>query len=166
MSRMPQDPWADWWTAEGTGAEERADAALREAFAAISRRPVTAALHDRLIAISARSQAQPSRTWSERWVAAGLVLGALALTAAPLTVLVGFVLVGPARLLTSVVRACVWMSEWLNAGASVWALLARTGDAVGYAVVTPAGSSFLTVSLVVASMALVVLNRYLSVERS
>ena len=166
MSRMPQDPWADWWTAEGTGADERADTALREVFAAVPRRLVTPVLHERLIAISGRSPVQPSRPWSERWVAAGLVLGALALTAAPLTVLVGFVLVGPARLLTGVVRACVWMSEWMNAGASIWALLARTGGALGYAVVTPTGSSFLTVSLLVASMALVVLNRYLSVERS
>jgi uncharacterized membrane protein HdeD (DUF308 family) len=163
---MPQDPWADWWTAEGTGADERADTALREAFTAVPRRPVTAALHERLIEITGRSRVQPSRPWSERWVAAGLVLGALALTVAPLTVLAGFVLVGPARLLTSVVRVCVWLSEWMNAGASIWALLARTGGAVEYAVVTPAGSSFLTVSLIVASMALVVLNRYLSVERS
>jgi hypothetical protein len=164
---MPQDPWADWWTAEGTGADERADAALREAFTAVPRRPVTAALHDRLIEMTtSRSRVQPSRPWSERWVAAGLVLGALALTVAPLTVLAGFVLVGPARLLTSVVRACVWLSEWLNTGASVWALLARTGGALEYAVVTPAGSSFLMVSLIVASMALMVLNRYLSVERS
>jgi hypothetical protein len=115
---------------------------------------------------TSRSRVQPSRPWSERWVAAGLVLGALALTVAPLTVLAGFVLVGPARLLTSVVRACVWLSEWLNTGASVWALLARTGGALEYAVVTPAGSSFLMVSLIVASMALMVLNRYLSVERS
>jgi hypothetical protein len=163
---MSQDPWADWWTAEARAADDRADAALREAFAAIPRRPVTAALHQQLIEITGRSRAQPPRPWSERWVAAGLVLGALALTAAPLTVLVTFVLVGPARLLTTVVRACVWLSEWINAGASVWALLARTGGALEYAVVTPAGSSFLTVSLIVASMALVVLNRYLSVERS
>jgi hypothetical protein len=163
---MPRDSWADWWTAETAGADERADTALREAFGVVQRRPVTASLHERLLEISGRSHPQPSRTWSERWVAAGLVLGALALTAAPLTVLAGFVFVGPARVLTGVVRACVWLGEWVNAGASIWALLARTGGALGYAVVTPTGSSLLTVSLIVASMALIVLNRYLTVERS
>jgi hypothetical protein len=166
MSRMPQDPWADWWAAERDGASERADTALREAFGAVPRRALTAALHEQLVQASATLRATPRTRWSERWVAAGLVLAALGLTVAPLSVVAAFFLIGPGRVVSGLARGCVWLMEWLNAGASIWGLLARTGSALGYAAVTPTGSSMLTVALLVASMALIVLNRYLTVERS
>jgi hypothetical protein len=165
MSRNPRDAWIEWLEAEKAGAADRADMALREAFAVLPRRAPTAALHGRLIGITAISRG-PARGRSEAWVAAGLVLAALGLTAAPLGIIAGFFLISPGRVVSGVAQACVWLTEWLNAGASIWALLGRTGSALGHAAVTPTGSSLLTVALLVASMALLALNRYLPVERS
>ena len=165
MSRKPEDSWVEWLEAERAGAGDRADSALREAFAVLPRRAPTPALHDRLLRLTATSRAH-SRSRSEAWVAAGLVLAALALTAAPLGIIAGFFLISPGRVVSGVAQACVWLTEWLNAGASIWGLLARTGSALGHAAVTPTGSSLLTVALLVASTALLVLNRYLPVERS
>lgn len=165
MSRKPGDSWAEWLQAERTGADDRADSALREAFAALPRRSPTPGFHERLVR-TAIVPRRPLARRSEAWVAAGLVLTALALTAAPIMVIAAFFLVTPGRVVSGVARACVWLGEWLNAGASIWGLLERTGSALGYAVVTPAGSSMITVALLVASMALLVLNRYLPAERS
>lgn len=166
MSRMPQDPWAEWLAAEKAGASERADSALREAFATVPRRALASGLHERLLELGAGSRMQPRSGQSERWIAAGLVFAALGLTAVPLGVIAGFFLLSPGRVVSGVARACVWMTEWLNAGVSIWGLLARTGSALGYAAVTPTGSSLLTIALLVASMALLMLNRYMPVERS
>jgi hypothetical protein len=45
-------------------------------------------------------------------------------------------------------------------------VMAQTGSALGHAAGSPAGSAGVTASLVVASMALLLLNRYLPPERS
>lgn len=166
MSRRPQDAWADWLSAERAGAPDRADTALREAFASVPRRQPAADLHERLLSAATAARQAPARRWSERWVAAGLVLAALGLTAAPLAVIAGFFFVSPARVASGVARACLWLTEWMNAGASIWALMTRIGEALGTAAASPTGSSLLTGALLVASMALLMLNRYLPAERS
>jgi len=163
---MPQDAWAEWLEAERTGALDRADSALREAFATVPRRGPGAGFADRVI----RARRVPAMAGvgrpSELWVTAGLLLGALGLTAAPLAVIAGLFVVDPGRVVATLARACVGMAEWLNAGASIWGLLIRAGTAAGQAAVSPTGSMLLTAALLAASMALVVLNRYLPVERS
>ncbi|HXE81278.1 MAG TPA: hypothetical protein VNK41_11035, partial [Vicinamibacterales bacterium] len=103
---------------------------------------------------------------SEIWVTASLLLGALALTAAPLTVVAGLFMIDPGRVIAGLARACVRIGEWLNTGASIWGVLIRAGAAVGEAALSPTVSIVLTAALLIASMALVVLNRYLPTERS
>jgi hypothetical protein len=49
---------------------------------------------------------------------------------------------------------------------SLWTVLGRTGQALGQATGSPTVSLVLTVALLAASSALLVLNRYLPVERS
>ena len=166
MRRMPRDAWAEWLEAERSGALERADSALGEAFATVLRRSPGAGFEERVVsARRATARVRVSRR-SEVWVTAGLLLGALGLTAAPLAVVAGLFVVNPGRVIAALARACVGMAEWLNAGASVWGLLIRAGTAAGQAAVSPTGSILLTAALLVASMALVVLNRYLPAERS
>ena len=165
MPRMPQDAWAEWLEAERSGALDRADAALREAFAGVPRRSPAPGFQDRVLHAS-RLPAMPASRRSEVWVTAGLLLGALGLTAAPLAVVGGLFVIDPGRVIAALARACVGIGEWLNAGASIWGVLIRAGGAVGQAAVSPAGSILLTAALLAASMALVVLNRYLPAERS
>jgi hypothetical protein len=166
MPQTPPNPWADWLLAERADALDRADAALREAFAAVPRRPPSVALHDRLLQLSAASGMGARRRHSERWVAAGVILAAFAFTVTPLAIIVGLFLINPGRVAAGVAQACVWLSEWVNAGASVWTLATQTGNALGMAAASPSGSMMLTVSLIIASTALVALNRYMTLERS
>jgi hypothetical protein len=166
MQRDPDDACAAWLAAEQAGDVDRADAALRGALEALPRRSPTPALTDRLMRMAAVQHARRGQQASDQWVAAGLVGIALALTLLP----VGFIGVlafgGAGRIVSWMARTCVWLAEWLDAGVSVWTLLARTGGAVGQAAGSPMGSAALTLTLLVASTALLVLNRYLPAERS
>lgn len=166
MRRKPWDAWAEWLEAERSGALDRADSALREAFAAVPRRGPGAGFQDRVVRARRRPPFVAVTRRSEVWVSAGLLLGALALTAAPLAVVAGLFVVDPGRVIAALARASVGLGEWLNAGASIWGVLIRAGAAVGQAAVNPTASIVLTAALLIASMALVVLNRYLPVERS
>lgn len=166
MQGRPPDPWADWMATEGASDSERADRALGAAMRGVSRRVPSADLSARLMraAMVPRPAAAPAA--SERLVAVGLVGGALAMTLLPVSVLLLLLFADAGRVVSGLARACVWLTEWLNAGVSIWTLLARTGQAIGHAAGSPAGSMALTFALLLASSALLVLNRYLPVERS
>jgi hypothetical protein len=166
MPQTSRNPWADWLLAERADALESADAALREAFADVPRRSPSVALHDRLLQMTVSRRAGMQRRQSETWVAAGVILAAFAFTVTPLAIIVGLFLINPGRVAASVAQTCVWLSEWVNAGASVWTLAAQTGTALGRAAASPSGSMMLTMSLIIASTALLALNRYMTVERS
>jgi hypothetical protein len=103
---------------------------------------------------------------SERLLVAGVLGGALVMTLLPLTVIVLLVFADAARVVSGVARVAVWVTEWLSAGVSIWTVLGRTGQALGQAAHSPTISLVLTVALLAASSALLVLNRYLPVERS
>jgi len=152
--------------AEGAGDEDRADRTLGAAMRGVPRQAPSAALSARLMQAAGVPRAASVPVTSERLVAAGVVGGALAMTLLPVSVLVLLALADAGRIVSGLARACVWLTEWLNAGVSIWTLLARTGQALGHAAGSPTGSLSLTVALLVASSALLFLNRYLTVERS
>jgi hypothetical protein len=165
MQGKSDDIWTEWIAAEAAADEQRADAALHAAMQGVPRYAPGPALSARLLqAAAVRRTARSAR--SERLIAAGLVALALVMTLLPVGV-VGVLLVTDAgRVVSWLARGCVWLTDWLNAGVSVWGVLAGTGSALGHAVSSPAASAALTVTLLVASSALVALNRFLTEERS
>lgn len=165
MQREPDDPWAAWLQAEQEEEPERADRAMRTLFAAVPRRQPSAQLRERLLQTAVRRTAAPARTGSERLVAMGVVAGALAMTLAPLSLIVLLFFVDAGRVVSAVARGCVWIAEWLSAGISIWAVLTRLGRALSFVVGTPSGSLAVTLALFAASTALIMLNRYLPAER-
>jgi hypothetical protein len=167
MQEKAPDTWGDWMAAERAGDQERADQALGAAMRALPRRTPSAELSARLMAAASVARASaPRRAASERLVVAGLVGGALAMTLLPVTVLAALVLADAGRIVSGLARGAVWVSDWVNAGVSIWTVLAHMGQALGHAASSPSGSFALTLALLAASSALLVLNRYLPVERS
>ena len=166
IDRDPEDALTRFYAAEEADDADRAEVALREAFRAAPRRIPSPALTERLMRMAAHAAAAPARGVSERLVVVGVVAGALAMTLMPVGVVVGLFVFDAARIVSWIARACVFLTDWLNAGVSIWTLLARSGGALGHAANSPIGSAALTITLLVASMALLVLNRYLPTERS
>lgn len=166
MGHMPPDPWAEWLEAERAGDAEQADRAFGEAMRGVPRRAPSAQLTARLMQAAAvpRPAIAPAR--SERLLVAGVLGGALAMTLVPVTAIALLVAADAGRVVSGVAKVCVWVSEWLSAGMSIWAVLGRTGQALGQATHSPTISLVLTAALLAASSALLVLNRYLPVERS
>ena len=68
--------------------------------------------------------------------------------------------------MTSIARVCVWLTDWLSAGVSIWSVLSVTGEGLGTPSRVPTASAVLTIGLMLASSALLALNRYLPGERS
>lgn len=132
----------------------------------VPRRDPPAALSARLMQSAGVPRAAAAPAASERLVVAGVVGGALVMTLLPVSVIALLVITDAGRVVSGVARVCVWVTEWLNAGVSIWTVLGRTGQALGQATDSPAISLVLTVALLAASSALLVLNRYLPVERS
>jgi len=161
-----EDALARFFAAERAEDGDRADLALRDAFEAVPRRVPSVALSERLMRTALVPQLPPKRAVSERTVVAGVIAAALGMTLMPVGVVVALFVLDAARIVSWIARACVWLTDWLNAGVSIWTLLARSGGAIGHAANSPIGSVALTVTLVVASMALLALNRYLPTERS
>jgi hypothetical protein len=145
---------------------DRADLALRGVFEALPRRVPSAALSERLMRTAEVRPVASSSTVSERMVAAGVVAAALGMTLMPVGVVLALFAFGAPRIVSWIARGCVWLTDWLNAGVSIWTLLARSGGALGQVANSPIGSVALTITLLVASMALLALNRYLPAERS
>jgi hypothetical protein len=165
VQREPDDPWAAWLQAERRDEPEKADRAVRTLFAAVPRRQPSAQLHERLLQAAVRPIPAATRAGNERLVATGVVAGALAMTLAPLTLIVFLFFVDAGRVVSAAARACVWVAEWLSAGVSVWTVLTRLGRALNLVVGTPSGSLAVTLALFAASTALIMLNRYLPAER-
>jgi hypothetical protein len=166
IERDPEDALTRFYAAEEAGDADRADLTLREAFRAAPRRGPSPALNERLMRMATHAAARPARGMPDRLVVAGVVAGALAMTLMPVGVVVGLFVFDATRIVSWIARACVFLTDWLNAGVSIWTLLARSGGALGHAANSPIGSAALTITLLVASMALLVLNRYLPTERS
>ena len=164
--RDPEEALARFFAAEQAENSDRADVALRDAFEAVPRRVPSVALSERLMRSAVVRPLRPAPAVSERTVAAGVVAAALGMTLMPVGVVVALFVFDAARIVSSIARGCVWLTGWLNAGVSIWTLLARSGGALGYAANSPIGSAALTITLLVASMALLMLNRYLPSERS
>jgi hypothetical protein len=167
MKRTPEDAWTRWLAAERDGDPETADAALRTVMTAVPRREPSTALSARLADV-ARLRAEPAVTSrrSEGLIALGLAAAALLMTLLPVGLIGVLFLTDAARVVSWLARSSLRVVEWFEAGASVWSVMAQTGAALGSAASSPEGSAGLTASLVVASMALLLLNRYLPPERS
>lgn len=165
MTPKPPDPWAEWMAAEHARDDDRADRALGLAMRGVVRDEPSVRLTERLLA-TALVPRPAVPVASERLMVAGVIGGALAMTLLPVSVIGLFVITDAGRIISLVARACVWIAEWLNAGVSLWTVLGRTGQALGQATGNPTVSLVLTVALLAASSALLVLNRYLPVERS
>ena len=164
--RESEEALTRFFAAEQVEDGDRADAALRDAFAALPRRMPTVAVSERLMRTAEVRPPAPSSTVSERMVAAGVVAAALGMTLMPVGVVLALFVFGAPRIVSWIARGCVLLTDWLNAGVSIWTLLARSGGAIGQVANSPIGSVALTVTLLVASMALLALNRYLPAERS
>lgn len=165
MQREPDHPWTEWLQSERRDDAESADRALRSLFAAVPRHQPPAQLHERLLQTALRRSPAVARTGSERLVATGVVAGALAMTLAPVSLIVLLFFVDAGRMISAAARVCVWAAEWLSAGVSLWTVITRLGRALTLVVGTPSGSLAVTLALFAASTALVMLNRYLPAER-
>jgi hypothetical protein len=165
--RDTEEALARFFAAEQAENGDRADMSLRDAFEAVPRRHPSPGLTERLMRSAMVRPAPPATPKvSERTVAAGVVAAALGMTLMPVAVVGALFVFDAARIVSWIARACVWLTDWLNAGLSIWELLARSGGALGHAANSPIGSAALTITLLIASMALLVLNRYLPTERS
>jgi hypothetical protein len=165
VMRKSDEHWAEWMAADAAGDDERAEAALGTAMKGVLRHVPSAALSSRLLEAAAIDH-QAGRVRSERLIAAGLVGLAFVMTVLPVGVVIVWLASDAGRVVTTTARACVWLTEWLNAGASIWRLLATTGNGLGHVASSPSGSAVLTVALLMASTAVLALNRYLPGERS
>jgi hypothetical protein len=163
---MPPDPWTEWLSAERARDAERADRAFGAGMRGVPRRDPSAALSARLMQAAVAGRRAEAPASSERLVVAGVVGGALVMTLLPVTVIALLIMTDAGRVVSGVARVCVWVTEWVNAGVSIWTVLGRTGQALGQATGSPTISLVLTAALLAASSALLVLNRYLPVERS
>jgi hypothetical protein len=166
MKRTPEDAWARWLEAEREGDADAADAALLTVMKAVPHREPPVALSARLAQAAGLRTEPAAAPRSEGLVALGLAAAALVMTLLPVGLIGVLFLTDAARVVSWLARMSIRVIEWLEAGASVWTVLARTGSALGSAASSPAGSAGLTVTLLVASMALLLLNRYLPPERS
>lgn len=165
MTRKSDENWTEWLAADAAGDEARADAALGRAMRGVLRHVPPPALSAQLLQSAAAPRALlEART--ERWIGAGLVALALVMTILPVAVVVGLLVTDAGRVVTSIARVCVWMTGWLSAGVSIWSVLSVTGEGLSQAASSPAMSAVLTIGLVLASSALLALNRYLPGERS
>jgi len=165
MTRKSDENWTEWLAADAAGDQDRAEAALGRAMRGVLRHAPPPALSAQLLQAAAAPRALLEAR-SERLIAAGLVGLALVMTVLPVAVVVGLLVSDAGRIVTSIARVCVWLTDWLSAGVSIWSVLSLTGEGLGHAVSSPAASAIMTIGLVLASSALLALNRYLPGERS
>ena len=165
MTGKSDETWTEWIAAEAVGDEDRADAALHAAMRRVSRAEPGPDLSARLLRLAATVRPQRARARTDRLIALSVIGGALAMTLLPVSVLGVLFVVDAGRTVTWLARACVWVTEWLSAGVSIWSVLAHTGGGLGRAAGSPVGSIALTLTLLLASSALLALNRFLPEER-
>ena len=142
------------------------DRRLRALIATVPRRMPSAAFQARLL--TATRAAWPvgarARDWtvsSELVVSGGVVIGAALLALVPVAVVVAAFFVDAGVVLRALTRSCVLLAEWMNAGVSLWDLLARSSLVLGSAVASPGGTIVLLGGVLTASLALAGLSRVL-----
>jgi hypothetical protein len=165
MQPKKDGTWTAWAAAEAAGDNEAADEALRAAMRGVVRHAPGPALSSRLMKAAGVPAAGRRRT-SERLVALGVVGGAAVMTLLPVAVIAIFFVADAGRVVTWLAHVCVWLTDWLNTGVSVWTVVGRTGSVLGRVASGQVGSVLLTVTLLIASSALLALNRFLPEERS
>jgi hypothetical protein len=142
------------------------DRRMRALFLAVPRRMPSTALQSRLLAAtrSAWPVAAEARDWavgSELVVSGGVVIGAALLALVPVVLVIAAFFLDAGIVIRGLTHGCVMLIEWLNAGVSVWDLLARSSVVLGSAVASPAGTVVLLGGVLTASLALAGLSRVL-----
>jgi hypothetical protein len=165
MQRNKDGNWTAWAAAEAAGDNEGADEAFRAAMRGVARHQPSPALSSRLMK-AAGVPARSGRRASERLVALGVIGGAAVMTLLPVAVVAAFFIADAGRVVSWLAHVCVWLTEWLNAGVSIWTVVGRTGSVLGRMASGQVGSVLLTITLLIASSALLALNRFLPEERS
>lgn len=152
-------------------AEDDEDRIARALLAGLPRREPSAAFRRRLLAatraewpVQVRVR-ERSGIRSELAVSAGVLMGAAALTLAPVALLVVAFLLDAGVVVKGLARGCVVLVEWLSAGLSLWDLTARVAITAGNAVASPTGTLLLVAGVLTASLALAGLSRVLPGEQ-
>ena len=150
---------------------EEQDRLARALIAGVPRREPSAAFRRRLLAATRAGWPVPGRfherggVRSELAVSAGVLLGAAALTLAPVALLVVAFFLDAGVVVKGLARGCVVLVEWLSAGLSLWDLTARVAVTAGNAVASPTGTLLLVAGVLTASLALAGLSRVLPGEQ-
>ncbi len=158
----------EWLDADRRDADEEADAAFAQLFAAVPRldAPPTFA---RRVARRARRAAVAARrrTWTRGRVGASAGLGALALAAlfVAITSLASFLVTRLPQLVTMAAQAFIWLMVAIDNGLGLWGVVVRVARALGSAVATPQMTVGLIVIEVVGGAALFALYRLLASEQ-
>jgi hypothetical protein len=149
---------------------EDQDRLARALLAGLPRRAPSAAFRSRLLAATraewpAMRLRERTGVRSELAVSAGVLIGAAALTLAPVALLVVAFFLDAGVVVKGLARGCVVLVEWLSAGLSLWDLTARVAVATGNAVASPTGTLLLIAGVLTASLALAGLSRVLPGEQ-
>jgi len=150
---------------------EDQDRVARVLFSGLPRREPSAAFRRRLLAATRAEWPTPMRlrersvVRSELAVSAGVLIGAAALTLAPVALLVVAFFLDAGVVVKGLARGCVVLVEWLSAGLSLWDLTARVAVTAGNAVASPTGTLLLIAGVLTASLALAGLSRVLPGEQ-
>jgi hypothetical protein len=142
------------------------DRRMRALFLAVPRRMPPTALQARLLAAtrSAWPVAAEARDWvvgSELVVSGGVVIGAALLAMVPVVAVVAAFFLDAGIVIRGLTHGCVLLVEWLNAGVSIWDVLARSSFVLGSAISSPSGTMVLLGGVLTASLALAGLSRVL-----
>jgi hypothetical protein len=150
---------------------EDQDRLARALLAGLPRREPSAAFRRRLLA-AARAEwpvagglRERTGVRSELAVSAGVLIGAAALTLAPVALLVIVFFLDAGVVVKGMARGCVMLVQWLSAGLSLWDLAARVAVATGNAVASPTGTLLLVAGVLTAALALAGLSRVLPGEQ-
>ena len=150
---------------------EDQDRVARALLSGLPRWEPSAAFRRRLLAATRAEWPTPMRlrersvVRSELAVSAGVLIGAAALTLAPVALLVVAFFLDAGVVVKGLARGCVVLVEWLSAGLSLWDLTARVAVAAGNAVASPTGTLLLIAGVLTASLALAGLSRVLPGEQ-
>jgi hypothetical protein len=98
---------------------------------------------------------------SELAVSAGVLVGAAALTLAPVALVVIAFFLDAGVVVRGLARGCVVLVQWVSAGLSLWDLTAKVAVAAGNAVASPTGTLLLVAGVLTATLALAGLSRVL-----
>lgn len=98
-------------------------------------------------------------------VTLGVVVGAAALTLAPVLVVAALFVFDAGVVVEATARGFVWLVGWLTAGVSLWEVAGRVGRIAATAMASPAGTMVLIGGILMAGFALAGLTRVLPIEQ-